>query len=504
MTSVKSIAFVVHEQAAKKIIQANNVETDFLELLENSPWGSRPNSTTRLTLANLKAVQSLTNDFDINFIAADKFTEVMAQELKKYDLVVVNSIASAPSIRFTADLLKYKRKQNGEFPKIIVGTEATWAAQIANGNITEDEYDLIYFGDGLLRHTARTDREIYTRPDVHKAAIQEFELGIDQSLFRNTTEPNKRKTITFVKAPEGRKTKNNESVDRIIDLLEQDERFNEFNIKVVEPPYAITDYWQILAETSYLIFTSLGETFSYALNDAKALGAVTFLPRQMYYSTVGRRFAVDGYPEIGIKYDGIDEIPSRILSIEGSSGDWQRASKESRDSCLDRFGLEKVTRNWRALFNGENLNDKSLYLVAQEDALSFDKIADNAALNSCDFAMSLQNAGTSELIGKLSEYHQDTNVMMLAYYITSSETGLHRYIDISDGLVLANSSVPVEREDWAQSEAFLQLICRTNKIGRIVTTRKTLEVAGNSLSKLSMFTGVNEGVKSIPIETAEC
>lgn len=504
MASIQSIAFVVHQLTAKKIIKANEIETDFLNLLENAPWGSRPNSTERLTLANLKAVQSLVNDFDIDFIASDDFTDTLAKELTNYDLVVVNSVTSAPSVRFTADILRYKQSRKNAFPKVIVGTEATWAAQIKKGNISEDEYDLIYFGDGLLRHTARTDRKIYTRPDVHEAAIQEFELGIDQSLFRNTTEFKERKTITFVKAPEGRETKNNESVDRIIDILEQDGRFDEFNIKVIEPPYAITDYWQTLGETAYLIFTSLGETFSYALNDAKALGAVTFLPRQMYYTTVGRRFAVDGYPEIGIKYDSIDEIPTKILSIENTPGGWQQASTISRASCLDRFGLDKVAHNWKVLFSGENLNNKSLYLVSQEDSQSFDEIVANATLNSCDFAMSLQNAGMSRLIGKLSEYHHESKVMLLAYYISSSENGLQRYIDILDGLVLANNSVPLQKEDWSQSEAFLQLICRTNKIGRIVTTEKTLDAAGSSLSKLTMFAGVEEGVKPISIETAEC
>lgn len=499
MNSIQKVAFVVHEQAARKLIKSNEIDTNFLELVRKAPWGSRPNSTTRLTLANLKAIQSLNDEFEIKFFAEDQFSEDLASELGQYDVIVVNSIASIPSIRFTVDLLTHRRSQN-EYPKIIVGTEATWAAQIANGNITEEEYDLIYFGDCLLRHTARTDREIYTRPDVHEAAIQEFELGIDQDLFEETTELDKRKTITFVKAPEGRKTKNNESIAQILAMLQSDDRFNEFSINVVEPPYAITDYWEILGKSSYLIFTSLGETFSYALNDAKALGVVTFLPRQMYYSTIGRRFAVDGYPEIGYKYDQFEEITSKILEIEKEPGRWERESQKSKEVSIDRFGLDAVTRNWRSLFSGENLNSNSLYLVSAEDELQFDEIVKAAKQHSCEFAMSIHNHGVDQMMGRLSAKDFQNNVTMLAYYLSMGKEGLLRHIDIVDGFVLANNSIPVSREDMAQTESFLQLICRTNKIGRIVATNGAAEYAGESLSKLTTFGGIVKGMQTLEIE----
>lgn len=500
MTSFQRIAFVVHESVSKKLIESNQIDIDFLELVQKAPWGSRPNSTTRLTLANLKAVHSLVHDFDIHFLTATEFTNSLGTELGQYDLIVVNSIASAPSIRFTVDLLTYRESQIG-YPKIVVGTEATWAAQVKNGNITQAEYDLIYFGDCLLRHTARTDREIYTRSDVHQAVLQEFELAIDQALFRDTAQLERRKTITFVKAPEGRKTKNNEAIEKVLSLLSSDARFEYFTFNVVEPPYSIADYWRLLGETSYLVFTSLGETFSYALNDAKALGAVTFLPRQMYYSTIGRRFAVDGYPDIGIKYDNIDEIPEKILGIEASPSGWTNASHRSKTSCLNRFDLSAVTQNWKTLFTGRSLNTNSLYVVSEADGIEYEEIASRAREHGCEFAISIHNAGMSPLLGSLADVHEETGTTMLAYYLSMDSYGLHRYIETIDGTVVANNSIPVTKEDRAQSEAFLQLICRTNKVGKIVTTGATIKTAGQMLARLTHFSGLTDGLRPIHIET---
>lgn len=500
METIRTIAFVVHENFSRTLILNDSIKSNFLEILKNSSWSSRPNSTTRLTLANLKAVESLQEFFDITYFTDDSFSVELAGKLGQYDLIVVNSVASLPSIRFTVDLLKY-RKSQANYPKIIVGTEGTWSTQVKKGNISPEEFDLVYYGDCLLRHTARTDREVYAQDKVHQASIQEFELGIDPSLFQDTVENVARKYITFVKAPEGRETKNNESINEILDLLVSDSRFDGYEKKVVVPPYSITEYWRILGESAYLIFTSLGETFSYALNDAKALGVVTLFPQQMYFTTIGRRFAVDGYPELGIKYSNITQIPDIIQSIDSQPGAWESASQESRQTALNQFELETISDNWHKLFCGQNLNSRSLLIVSSEDNLSFDEIARLAESSSCEYAISIHNVNVSPLVGKSSIRHIETGVTFLPYYLTRIDSKLKRYISVENGIVETDNKSVVDYENNSESEAFLQLVCRTNKIGRIVASSPTIEFGNFSLSKLTQFAGIHSGLAPVEIET---
>lgn len=494
------IAFIVHEVNVVKLLKEGTEFSEPLEILKDSTWQNKPNSTTRLTLANVRAIKALQSSFDIEFIVDIVLTEQVKKKLSAFDLIIVNTVASVKSIAFTADLLDWKR-EGGFHGKIVVGTEATWGAALKKGEITQEQYDQIYFGDGLLRHTARTDREIYSQSSCTKAAIQEFEIGIDEDLFKESARSSERSLITVVRAPEGRATKNNAGIDAFLERAEESGLLEHYELCELQPPYSVKDYWDALGKSSYLIFTSMGETFSYALNDAKALGVVTFLPRQMYYTTVGRRFSVDAYPELGIKYDNMDEVVQKIQEIDGTKSLWDDYSRSSEQVVHRKFSLPAITANWAALFSIKSLNTKSLFVCAPGEFESGRELTENAAQLHCNYAMEIYSSSWPDNLNSLTRVSARTGVTELRYYLKQLEDGsLRRLIDVEEGRVGLAARSSVGREDLEQTLQFLQLVVRTYKVSKIIYSEGVSDLPIVSmLKRLTYFKDVETGVQNIEL-----
>ncbi|OFQ37367.1 hypothetical protein HMPREF2943_07560 [Corynebacterium sp. HMSC072D12] len=494
------IAFVVHELNIVKLLKEGADFSSPLEILKASAWQSRPNSTARLTLANVRAIKVLQSSFDIDFVVDTELTEQVKEVLSEFDLIIMNSVASVKSIAFTADLLDWKR-QGGFSGKIIVGTEATWSGALKKGEITQEQYDSIYFGDGLLRHTARTDREIYSTSSCTQAAIQEFELAIDEDLFDETAHYDERNLITVVRAPEGRATKNNAGIDAFLSKAKESGLLDRYEIGELRPPYTVRDYWDVLAKSRYLIFTSMGETFSYALNDAKALGVVTFLPRQMYYTTVGRRFSVDSYPDVGIKYTSVDEVVRKIQDIDRVSSRWDSCSRRSKEVVRRKFSLPVITENWAALFSKQSLNCNSLFICAPGEFAGEREITEIAEQLDCSYGMEVYSPSWPSDLDSLSTSRSRTGVTLLRFYLTQLESGaLRRLIEVDEGQVNLTARTALGREDMEQTLQFLQLIVRTYKVSKIVYTDGISSMAiAPLLKRLTYFKDIDAGVQSIEL-----
>lgn len=497
------IAFIVHEANIIKLLKEDADFSEPLEILKASAWQSKPNSTARLTLANVRAIKTLQSSFDIEFIVEIVLTDQVKETLSAFDLIIMNTVASAKSIAFTAELLDWKR-EGGFQGKIVVGTEATWSAALKKGEVTQEQYNQIYFGDGLLRHTARTDREIYSQSSCTQAAIQEFEIGIDEDLFKESVRSSERSLITVVRAPEGRTTKNNAGIDAFLAEAEEAGLLERYEVCELQPPYTVRDYWDALGRSSYLIFTSMGETFSYALNDAKALGVVTFLPQQMYYTTVGRRFAVDTYPELGIKYSNVDEVVQKIQEIDGTRLLWDEYSRSSEEVIHRKFSLPAITTNWAALFSNKSLNTKSLFVCAPGEFENGSALGESAAQLHCNYAMEIYSPSWTGDLDSLTRTCPQTGVMELRFYLKQLQDGsLRRLIDIEEGRVSLSVQKSVSKEDLEQTLQFLQLVVRTYKIDKIVYSKGVTGLPIFSmLKRLSYFKNVETGVQNIELAPA--
>ncbi|MCT8498561.1 glycosyltransferase [Chromohalobacter canadensis] len=220
-----SIFFVYFDPLFKKIFQAPPSRFD-LSFYESPMWPSRPNSTSRLGIANLQSLIKLKDDFSIFCYYAESFDDVIREAISIYDYVVINQNPSQKTFSFINDLLDYQDMLSTK-AEIIFGTEVTWFNEEKKGNFSRDRIESIYSNHLLLRHTPKTDREIYSDSSLcSKAKVLEFNLGIDTSVVKPAGNK-ERKYITFVKAPEGRKTKNNDFIYDVIQRVKSDSCFEE-------------------------------------------------------------------------------------------------------------------------------------------------------------------------------------------------------------------------------------------------------------------------------------
>lgn len=495
------VLFIIHEHALSSRQQSKDPIALDSSFYKNNQWGKRPNSTVRLNAVNIKAIESLKSILNITVRTDVTWDDSLGEDLKSYDIVVVNTIASAPSIKFTQDLLSWKRQQTTPLPDFIFGTETTWESALKKGDITELDFEDIYFGNLVLRHTARTDRRIYGRPDVHSARIQEFEIGIDTSVMPQPADASLRDSIVFVRAPEGRTTKNNEGIDQIKNLIREKPELNNYKIIEFSPPYSAESYWETMSSAAFLFFTSMGETFSYVLNDAKSLGVVAFFPDQMYMTSVGKKFAINTYPQVGLQYKSYEEAVDWAAALAQNKTTFQEASTRSRNEAIENFSLDKIRENWHQLLVGEPLNNKSLLIydsriARRQDALNF------ARSNDIRYVVSLRNRDIDISGNSLTSVDPDSGIISVLDYLSeNSEAELFRTVQIDLGKIKVGNGPFLVHPKPEETAAYFQLLCRSYKIGKIYAWCNPNETDFvKAVKNLTTFHSTSQGLASIPVE----
>lgn len=495
----EKILVVFHEAATVEAIKNAGSSIFDAESYASSKWAGRPNSTVRLNIVNYKAIERLLPAIDITIRTDIEWSENLAQIYSQFDLVVINAIALDSSMAFVEAILAWKRNNPQGKPPLIFGTEGTWDSRLRSGSITKDAFNDIYFKEILLRHTARTDRPIYRKEKGTAAAIQEFELGIDLAVMPDFKNVNERKFITFVRAPEGRATKNNEAIDALKNKILEQPELAGFEIREFIPPYTAAEYWQVLASSAFLIFTSIGETFSYALNDAKALGVVTLLPEEMYFTDIDGKYVVDTYPQVGIRYRSIPEAIQIVCNLASNLDEFERESKESRAVIERNFSLEAVSRNWREIFQGNHLNNNRLFIYGKRFS-EWDQVLGYTRRLGAAFALPYRNKGFHALGPCVAEFDQNSGVTRILDSVTESEGKLRRTVDLSRGFVETFTGPELESLDIAEQRSFLQLICRSYKISEILIDRDLEhEMIVSACEGLTMYGGIRDRI--VPIST---
>lgn len=392
----KKVAFIVFEILICKLLREGKPINCDMDFFASKTWPKTPNSTARLNLVNYQAIQLVQKQLDIEIdVVEAQQTDLSFQNLlQNYDTIVFNQIASPRSHKLLDEFTTYciENGYNSSNKNIIFGTEVTFFGELKKGTFNQEQIDFIYKECVLLRHTARTDAPIYADQGCLKARIVEFEIGIDSNIVRPIQPPKSRKKITFVAAPEGRVTKNNGEIEEIIHALKREKLDEDYDITVVAPPYSALELWEILDETAFFIFTSNGETFSYVLNDAKCKGAISFYKQHMYCFAVGSRFALDAYPELGIKYYDLEEVVSQIKQIGSNSEQFTDLLEQSRLQATNRFSVETVAANWAKLLEGKSLSDSLAVVFAEDTPYDCGRALDCACSLGGQVAVSVNNS----------------------------------------------------------------------------------------------------------------
>lgn len=359
----------------------------------------------RLSLVNFKSLRRLGKRHNVDIFQIDEVEDDVSP-LVAYDQIVVNLIASDRTPPFLDQLVNAIIDCPNP-PKLIIGTEYTWASNVKAGRISQELVDWIYHNAIVLRHTARTDRHVYERPEFEDSRVQEFELGIDMDVMPDPLPFEERRGAVVVYAPEGRVTKNNEEIDEFVTALSEMFPGEEFPITEFRPPYTAAEYWEALRASKYLFFTSLGETFSYVLNDALSMGVIGFRRAELYANRTAK-FGVDSYFDVGVKYSTVDEAVELVRYLESNPEAARAESERAYLKSRVHFSATAVESKWEDLLTGTNRNDRTLYIA---DIADLDGGVDSAFMRARDLGASVVMSHLSRGLsaGQISSYSLVSN-----------------------------------------------------------------------------------------------
>ena len=394
LAASRKILCIFHEHIICKRLEETAAVSFERDFFNSETWPNRPNSTSRLSLVNYQALSELSKNqgFNISFLTDCEGSIDWSKIINEYDTIIINQVANKKSMLALKSLASFLISTNFRHndKNIILGTEGSLFSEMRKGTFSKDEIDLFYKKCTVLRHTARTDAPLYFSEECLTANVLEFEIGIDTNVVAPLKDFSEKKNILFVAAPSGRVTKNNDRISVIKKKLIA-AGVSDSIIKIIEPPYSTEEYWSILEETLFLIFTSDGETFSYVLNDAKSMGAISFYPQHMYWTFVGNRFCIDAYPELSHKYVNSDDVVEQVTKMLENKDITKKLSAKSRDEVVKKFGLSKITENWRALLSGEALTAFHLLVIDSSVTLNANDLTRLCETSKADYVISLGN-----------------------------------------------------------------------------------------------------------------
>lgn len=476
------ILFIYFDSYMKNILNDEGVVFDN-DFFSSERWPSKPNSTSRLSIANFQAMSYLEGEFDI----VNKFISTVDDEFLEsfdlYDKIIFNQVASVAShdcIRRIIDYCIDKSISN----KLIFGTEVTWFSELKKDVFDKKHLDFIYYHCTLLRHTAKTDREVYLK-DFLPPKIVEFELGVDTDVLKPKNDISVRKYITFVLGPEGRVTKNNDLIFSIIEELKLSDVLKNLEVKVVSPPYSSVELWDIFDDSVFFVFTSNSETFSYVLNDAKAKGVITLYPSHMYCNFIGRQFCVQSYPESSLRYTDVQHAIDLMEGVYSFPDSLRKNSELSRDFVLNNFSITALMNNWRAIFRDESLNNNKAYLLSSsgDDFKTYEDLTKFCADEGFRYVITYNN--NLDIIPEFhdfSYYDSESDIVILKFLYTKVEDEIFRIVDFNMVSPCYGVVVEAKKESFDEVYRFFSLLKRINKIDRIYTSENFYNIS--TFSKL--------------------
>lgn len=468
------------------------------KLFTEEHWKARPNSTQRLNLANFQALRAISGQIRLTYIFFESLPVEVSEYFDLFDVVVINQ-APSPSKKMAVQRIVEGIQERPTSARLIFGTEMTWFREVRNRQLSLATVHSVYTNHTLLRHTAKTDGPAYLESSFFNHAIQEFELAIDCSVVKPATPVESRNAILYVKAPPGRQTKNNDSIDFIRERIAQSTALSSLDEIVMEPPYSTLQYWDVLSRARYLVFTSLGETFSYVLNDAKASGVVSLFPESMYESHVAH-FAVDSYPDMPGRYTDTDSLLQILSDYESDLERLSAASRAERNYVLKNFSVERCASNWSSLLSGHDLNRESVLLVDLEArGWSVEDALDKCVELGCRYFVPFQNAGTSSVrITGYSEYYPSHDVSLIRDFIYVHKSTLRQLLGPNRRPAKGESGRAFRTYPRTEALSFWKMLSRVYKIGTVYYGAEVEDPLGSLLrSRLKIHGNIRDRYRSI-------
>lgn len=428
-------------------------------------WPKKANSTARLNLVNYQATKLIENDFSIKYACFVKVTPQLKAAFNQFDVVVVNQVAS--STEFLLELVDFL-KSTAVKAKVVFGTEYSWSQKVLAGDIPTEVAEEVYTKHTLLRHTARTDGFIYSSELYKNCNIKEFEIGLDCDVVKGDKPASQRRYIAFARGPEGRKIKNNEEIDLIIERIKLSESLSKFEIKVMEPPYSTSEYWEVMREAAFFIITSRGETFSYCLQDAKSCGAIGFYPSDMFSNRIRNYIVVESYPWMGNKYVSVDDLVSSMESLACDADALVAQSTRAMSDVRSEFSVQTIANNWAKVLRGESLSDRAMYIYGMTRNEEADIVNRCTALD-VRFALPFLNQGNIPFLSeRLSEFDETNSIVHLKYYLSLLEGKTFLSVGKSaDRAIFLRNPDREFKSTVEGATLFLHVVLRMYKIGRV-------------------------------------
>lgn len=455
----------------------------------SEPWPARANSTQRLGLVNLQALSSI-DEAEIEIIDAGSVTPRLARGLVEDDIVVLNLVSSTRTRTFVAALLAHLEAHPPR-ARLVLGTEFSWEAEVERGTLSAEQLRWLQTHTTTLRHTAKTELNLYRGVECTKARILEFPLGLDETLLDPDVPFEARRRITLVLAPEGRANKRNSDSEDLAELLAAEPTLASFEVVTLRPPYTTLDFWTQLERSAFLVMTSATETFSYVAHDAMASGAVVLHPMGMFANRVslergerrGPAFVVDSYPRSGRRFDDTDDLLVQLRSLAQDPALWREESRRGRELVRDEHSVAAVATRWRGLFLGEDPAPSRLLVldganVASEDAARL------ARRERADVVLAVHDAGHLVPLPTFSRVDGDTvwlsdfladrgsGHLVHAHHVDAHE--VHRHLD----------ETPAE-ESIDERIRFLQLLVRLYRVGVVVLHESCPEVVRQAFEQVT-------------------
>lgn len=463
-----NIAVLFMERVVSNAINKFPDQKFDLDFFESKDWPSRPNSTSRLNIVNYQALRDLakTKSYKICFFGSNRCVFDFDYIFKCFDTVIINQIAGVSSIDFVKSLVLHCKKNgiSSSTHNIVFGTELSFYNELKKGSFTIDELRFVYNESTILRHTPKTDMPLYYDDRCLNSNVIEFEIGIDTEIVQNKL-CSEKMYITFVAAPEGRVTKNNDRINRIVSVL-LDQGVEHERIKIVKPPYSTTEYWNILKQSFVLVFTSDGETFSYVLNDAKSMGIPSLYPVHMYYASVGKFLSIDSYPFLGVKYKDDMDAVSFINKLYNDDAFYKECSDAARSEVLDNFSLDAVKHNWDRLLSGNSLCINRLLIFSSGIYVDDEMVVKTSSVTSSKYVISIGNFFKSPFVG-LSEKVFGQDVFKIKYYLNFNEFDCRKEILGCDNSESLASKISDSNNFLNYEVGYWDLLFRTYKINHV-------------------------------------
>jgi glycosyltransferase involved in cell wall biosynthesis len=315
-----------------------------------------PNSTHKLNLANLIALEQLSSEFEFIHLHAAKgtFSEDFFTNVASGDFIQLHIGPNAHSDFLLNFLIENLEKLKDLQVKLVVGTEVTWKQKVEAGALDEVKLlELLKIAYAVLGHTPKTHMYLYALDSDAEINFVEFPLGLlpaqpTQVAPQESSSPKRR--LGMILPQSGRLAKGEALHEEILETMSSAAVRENWDLQVLIPPYNSQEFEDFASKSDLMVNTSLGETFSYQIQEARALGTPVLHPTSTYISRRGEVF-IECWPEFGLDFSSLEEVSDILSKFSADANLLSEESERQKKLASTYFSIEQIAQNFRTLYS---------------------------------------------------------------------------------------------------------------------------------------------------------